>query len=157
MEPFEVCSAVVVDDQMATASRRADHFHGLTNRIHPSLSFAMVAFLPGMGLFKFAMYSAYETSIFRIASSFIFAQLIGSCSQSGLLSCVWSPRYRGDVFGQPKSLTRYSVGRASQSDWSDSIDIFSQMLESSDIVKTRGAVQSRGAAWCVVQRGLRLR
>lgn len=88
---------------------------------------------------------AYDASIFRMASFLAFAHVIGSCSQSGLLSCVWSPRYRGEARGQPKSWTRNRPGGPSISLVTDSIDIFSHMVESSDMVtKNRSAPLTRG-------------
>lgn len=41
-----------------------------------------------LGSPRFAMYSAYDVSIFSKATCFALGQSRGSCSQSGLLSCV---------------------------------------------------------------------
>jgi hypothetical protein len=90
----------------AATSRLAVHLHGITYLVQPSFSFGVIFFVAAGFFAKFAMYSAYDTSILRIASARASVQSMGSCSQSGLLSCVWSPRYRGEVVGQPKSLTR---------------------------------------------------
>jgi hypothetical protein len=114
----------------------AHRTHG-RKRDHVALFFCTGARLP----VKFAMYSAYDRSIFSKASALAFSHSNGSVSQSGLLSGVWSPRWRGDTEGQPKSLTTRSIGGSGISNFSSMTDRFVTLEEEEESDMIAGGLQ----------------